>query len=91
MVVEDARLGTNVVGRVVHASFQCRELLRQQVAVGLVSAYGVVQLSERRHSQRRVVRRIQLPVGAHAVAHVYARVDLHVHVRLAVLHRRDAG
>ena len=73
-----------------YAALKTTQFFGFQVLVGFMSANAVVQLRERRHSQRGVVRRIDLPVTCYLVAGVDARIDLYGHLALCVFDGNDA-
>ena len=89
-MVEDAGLDVHPSRTVFHATLHGSQLLGFQVFVGLVSSYAVVQLGERRHAQRLVIRGIHLPVVAYPVAGVDARIDGKRHLVPRVLNGDEA-
>ena len=92
VVVKHARTAADAPpGVVFQSAFHGRKFFGLEVGVGLVTALAVIQLRDRRHTERRVVGGIDLPTASEKIARIDAGIDAHVHRRPTVLHGHDAG
>ena len=90
MVVEHADLGLHARPTVFQPCLHGRELLGAQVAVGFVSAYRIVELGERGHTQRGIVAGEEFPSVGQLPISIPSGIDPQVHIGLRILHGRDA-